>query len=1301
MSVGRFGLVRHWLFAVAVVSTALHGYGLGVSEDIIDSSTGPIVLGEWNKNFSSGLSMADSKNIPMVVFYGGVSCGVCETLQRACLTDEFTSWQAKKKVIMIFTTDTTRGNARKFSIPEDGSEVGFPYIAAYWNRFGTAPAKHTEYYMCFRGKDGIMPAKGGTLASQLIRSLEMVFGAYPYDGGDFLLSATNDVARLEVEAGYPAGTRVNVPLTRSATAAYVNRLVCGSETNVVSWANGETGVREVSVTIPDGCAAGTVIPLALLRDDGDLAATSSVAVVAPQANSLRNPAWLGEGFAAGEWTMDIDAALRRAKDGEFKNVLVFFTGAMWCPHCQGLEAGVLRTDSFLGWCRDNDIALVELDNPRRSSSAVAEDYEIREASGAPPTLLRYASGNNSYAGRQESGASYLSRKGIAIGSATTPGTAEFVLQRNRRLGYAWGEGTYCAPGAGRNSYPTFVLLNADGSVAGRFNRHEVDGYACDFDENMSRFVDLLKLSGGAGESANYATTTTRTLTVGGESASAELQVNDSVEYFRLSGLSAASCSFAATGGNAVNPLVVSVVRLVDGVETVVAAGTNSVTCAFSGSGEYLLKLAAFSGAREQSYGGNTTFTSVVSTSLVLTPTESASTFVPAGRTAKLSVRKGVKYRLQGCAKPDASAMRDVGAAALGGRYYVAEDTREIALEPLDAKIVYQIWNPGLAAFDETSLTAFTFKGSAGFSVTRSGGSSGPLAVKVSVIGGNAENGKRYVWDDETVFSWADGESGTRQATISLRDDPAEMSNQTFVLGLSAAGGTEAEAVDAGALTVTLCSTDKPVLPQAEYTVPLFTTLDAAAALEAQTVFNAKGGEKVKVKCVDGKLPSGVKLVCADGAVMLSGSAKKPGTYECTFVLQQKQGAETVVGPETKLTLVVAAASDVSAGGNALLGKKIKATLPLFAEEAGGVRALKGTLDISLSAKNKIAAKYCGLSGKKISIKGGWATMADGLVESGVLSGRTGQTLRIVLDAAGRIAAELDDPAAGLKLSSGEPLKVGVGSYASAFVGTYTASLIEMSADDPAGDGYIVLKSLSANGKAKWSGALANGQSVSGSAFVTIDGDGNAVLPLLKRASKDYLAAAVRIRPNGKSLYFPRAMKTCANTVARWAHVANPATAHDCEIRGSYYDRDGVLDECCYTQFFKTNLLLSAKLDGFASATRGAVKTAASGEVRVHPSSLELLEKSSDLKMSFNKRTGVFKGTMKISFERGYVKGKFTGVVLPGWHDCGCEGPPDPADPFGIDVSQPFARGAVWFSDTLNGAAATRGAVVTIDEYEED
>ena len=48
-----------------------------VPEDILPSSTGSIVLGEWNKNFDHGREIADSQNIPMVVFYGGLSCGAC------------------------------------------------------------------------------------------------------------------------------------------------------------------------------------------------------------------------------------------------------------------------------------------------------------------------------------------------------------------------------------------------------------------------------------------------------------------------------------------------------------------------------------------------------------------------------------------------------------------------------------------------------------------------------------------------------------------------------------------------------------------------------------------------------------------------------------------------------------------------------------------------------------------------------------------------------------------------------------------------------------------------------------------------------------------------------------------------------------------------------------------------------------------------------------------------------------------------------------------------------------------------
>ena len=172
-----------------------------VPEDILPSSTGSIVLGEWNKNFDHGREIADSQNIPMVVFYGGLSCGACESLQKACLTEEFLTWQAKKKIVFIFTKDNTRGDAAGFAKPTIG-EKGFPYIAIYWNRDGKKPAKNSDYYIAFAGRDGNMPAKGGTLASQLIRSIDSIAGAYPYAGGEFAVPGSgSDYARLELEEG--------------------------------------------------------------------------------------------------------------------------------------------------------------------------------------------------------------------------------------------------------------------------------------------------------------------------------------------------------------------------------------------------------------------------------------------------------------------------------------------------------------------------------------------------------------------------------------------------------------------------------------------------------------------------------------------------------------------------------------------------------------------------------------------------------------------------------------------------------------------------------------------------------------------------------------------------------------------------------------------------------------------------------------------------------------------------------------------------------------------------------------------
>ena len=135
-------------------------------------------LGEWNSNFKGALAVADAYHVPLLVFFGGLSCGKCEDLQRACLTEEFLAWQNSHKMLMVFTTHNGNGDASGFSKPVNPN--GFPYLAVYWNRSGSAPSKNSEYYRTFTGRDGEMLVKGGSLARQLIGSIGSVAGEYDF-----------------------------------------------------------------------------------------------------------------------------------------------------------------------------------------------------------------------------------------------------------------------------------------------------------------------------------------------------------------------------------------------------------------------------------------------------------------------------------------------------------------------------------------------------------------------------------------------------------------------------------------------------------------------------------------------------------------------------------------------------------------------------------------------------------------------------------------------------------------------------------------------------------------------------------------------------------------------------------------------------------------------------------------------------------------------------------------------------------------------------------------------------------------
>lgn len=1269
-------------------------------EQVIVSSTGKVILGEWNRNFDEARAKADSEHIPMIVFYGGLSCGVCEILQRALDTDEFKAWQAERKLLMVFTTDNSRGAASSFSNPkptkkqnanpDEPSESGFPYIAVYWNRDGAVPEKFSPNYRCFRGKEGMMPAKGGSLMEQFIRSVEYVAGEYPYSGGEFALPDTA-LTGLEVEAGYPNGFTVKVPLVRTTTSASLNQLVFNGSAIAVEWAEGETG-KLVEVLLPEGLPAGTTAELQLLSSVGSVHATSSITIVPPQGNSLRNPKWVGEEFAAGEWTMDLDRALEQMEDGQFEHTLVFFTGALWCPHCQAFEESVFATDTFRNWAVANQIALVELDNPRRFGSTVDEDLACHEVRGAAPSLLRYEAGMNSYLSRLESGASYLTRKGIAVGDASTPGTAEYVLQRNRRLGYEWGEGTYCAPDGGRCGYPTVILLNRNGSIAGRLNRLETESYSYDLTENMNRFEALLRLSGGAGESSNFPRTTTRAMSPGAGAETVDFQVNDRVEYFALAGLPTGRVSFSVTGAPAENPVTLSVVRYADGVQSVLAKAENAVTCAVASDTDLYLKAETYSKSR--AYGTDTGFTVTVTSSLILVPAEGTSDMEPQGRDLSMEVVAGTKYRLDGFADPDTGFFRDEGEALDGGRYYTALKDGVCAMGYTGTQVSYQVWRPGVIAFAQSDITLFKAAGTCHVPVIRSGGSSGSATVTVKVVGGDAEKGVRYEWNEATVVSWADGESGEKDLLFRLKDYEEFLPNQTVVLGLTDAVGSGASEVSGTGLEIMICDTDKPTLAKTEYDIPIYATFDAEAAIEPQKAYNVEKG-RVTIKKAEGKLPPGVKLVYEEGQVKLSGSPTKPGSYSYTFVLQQRQGGKTVAGPEIRMSFVVAAPSDISAGGNALLGSPVKATLPLYAEGNGG-KQLAGVIEYSVTGKNIIKAKCLFLEKKAITFKGRWATMADGNAETGALVSGDGRVLRLTMTAAGAMTAVVENPRLGTSLSTFGTLRVSRGGYAAPYAGYYTVALREVGSEDPMGDGFVLVKTISAEGKAKWSGVLANGKSVSGSCYVTLDDSGNAVLPVFKYTKDDWLAVCLKVRPDGSTLAFPRAVLAFDGTLGCWSHHTEPASLHRVEARGCWYNQKRALDECCYLQFFGADLSFRAEPGDYHSEAYGDVPQTPEANVFVSSDSLGLNGKNADLKLKFSMKTGVVSGSMKIAFPGKTVTGKYKGVVIPGWHDCHCE-LPDPADPYRIDVSQPFAAGALWFSDKVGGRKVFRGFPVVIDE----
>ena len=401
----------------------------------------------------------------------------------------------------------------------------------------------------------------------------------------------------------------------------------------------------------------------------------------------------------------------------------------------------------------------------------------------------------------------------------------------------------------------------------------------------------------------------------------------------------------------------------------------------------------------------------------------------------------------------------------------------------------------------------------------------------------------------------------------------------------------------------------------------------------QVAAAAKGARDVTLEILSGTnvLASGKNGVTAD----LKGVSD--AVLRATGAMPELLGGKSSVF-EATIAFTEGDGSDLIETDNPYYGTALKAGVALL--DADG--ALAGTLDISATKAGRVAAKLYGLDGKTVSYSGKWTNFDSYTgIATATLAKKNAASLEISLLPDGTVEAAAGD-AAGVASVEGD---------IKAFDGKYTVTLpvAETTATrrcDGAGWLSLTLK----NGKATAKGELPDGTAVSASARFSIDPDDPeyAIVPLLRHTKKDTLALVLRVRANGAELYTDeqqlRLVRAAEGAAQLWIrHASGDAFETAFDVYGGWFATGKTVAQW----------LALYGLSEAAPAVDG-IETAG--------------------KYSYSKTTGKINGTLKnVTLADGtfVTSGKFAGVLMPGWVDCGCGEEEYP----GQYIERPFASGS--------------------------
>lgn len=1318
-------VARLFFLSAAVWGGALCGADTGVHLDAdLIQTTGTPALGTGRfygyrtakegpgaTAFAQARDLARDAGVPLVLVWGEASCAHCAafTAELNRRKDEVSAWLGATRAVFAYFKDDTGGGA------PTGRHVTY---AAYAFATGTCHAQATWPLFAFWHvrPDGTAVTWGGaydtTGATRTFDALRRAYDRWTEangigggHGGRFAATGTGS-DRYEAQADTPF---VEVELVRDAADvpyAATNRLAAAwpdgarAADEEVAWAPGEAARR---VTVDLSRAAGAAFPvgerIALVLADarGATVATNAIHCVADEI-SAGCPLWKTERTVEtldfGEWTADCDTATNKvaAAVGD-AYTLVSVQGSLWCPDCERTEANFLDLrdaageNRFRAWAKARQIALVAADIP---------NYNGPDVTNRTRATLFSREAYTAADGTGRSGRAYLSRKAISDAEA------QAELERLHRLAVAnTAQGGFHRPedrNVNRTGVPIFVLVRKDGTVAGRFTRFAAvsptEADRGNFDAYVRRIEELIDGARDAAEIENNHWSSTPLRLAAGAAAAGSLCQSDAADVYRLAGVAEGArvrLSLAGPADGAARRATLTVTAIAGGAATTVATAAGDLAHlaldAPLGAADAWFAEVAHADEAEgfaAAASGATAAAYALSCDIVLVPSAAARTVAPPGGTALLRVEAGRLYRLVGIAAPEGNLAAVPGADAL----YRAAASGDVRLDLADGAemIAYQLWEPGRIRFASAAERVIEYAGTGTVAVVRTGGASGEARVTVRRAAGE-DDGGRTVWEDQTLV-WADGESGTRHAGFAVRADETPQGETALTLRLEAAADAVAELDAPTVCTVTVVDTDAPCLERLAYDV------EARAGFSAEIPLNLinvrEGDTAIRIAKVRGSaaLPAGlrVRYDASRGAAVIDGVPTRPGTYvfTCTATARRDGGAAT--GFETTVRIVVRDSSEQ----NAFLGVRRPTQRLDLEAEVDGARCAAGYLDFAATAGGRLSAHATGAGTRRPTFAGNWQRQdADGTARA-TLAARSGETLDVAMDAAGRVCVVLAVPA-GADAFAGERTAAADWPTADAarfapFKGQYNVAL--EAAEAGGANGYLALR-MTATGAVKagrvlYAGVLPDGSTVSGTATlgdVTAD---DAALHVFARASRNVLGAILRIDADGARKWASADVVAGEDRLARELVTAAPGAAAYVLPRA---DADGMTFHGVYGAYFEPGVS-PLRLDAFYDdATRfapgglyalvfGAPEAgeAPDGDVAARAATFACA-RTAGLSFAYSRQTGAFRGRVRVTGADGRTAtGTYRGLVVPGWVlPCEC-GIVAPEKPFGAGVLLLRGRG---------------------------